>query len=190
RRNAPGMLCGLRRQRTWFASTGQHEPGLREIHDHTLHVLTSRTLEGALIVIGFVRLNVIEPHPRAAHWASRSIHKRFFRIERANLRHKLPPLRSEVGPQLVSRPPARTADGVTSMRAFERVAHKILRMADERAMLGATAFAAPQHWRTYVRFGSEAEMCSALRYVRFARDFDRESGHQQEFMSALPPKAD
>ena len=116
-------------------NSGNTEPGLPEIHDHTFHVLTPRTLEGALIVIWFVRLNVIEPHPRAAHWASWLIHKRLFRIERANLRHKLPPIRSEVGAQLVSRPPARTADGVTSMRAFERVAHKELRMPDERAML-------------------------------------------------------
>jgi hypothetical protein len=33
-------------------------------------------------------------------------------------------------------------------------------------------------------------MCNAPTRVRFASDSDRESGHPQEFMSALPPKAD
>ena len=33
-------------------------------------------------------------------------------------------------------------------------------------------------------------MCSAKRHVRFTPNSDRESGHQQKVMSALPPKAD
>src|SRR5262249_30622601 len=34
------------------------------------------------------------------------------------------------------------------------------------------------------------DMCSANGDVRFTPESDHESGHQQEFMSALPPKAD
>jgi hypothetical protein len=41
-----------------------------------------------------------------------------------------------------------------------------------------------------VRFGSEPDICSAQAYVRFTPDSDRESGHPQKVMSALPPKAD
>src|SRR5207342_2300803 len=41
-----------------------------------------------------------------------------------------------------------------------------------------------------VRFGSKADMCSAKRHVRFAPESDRESGHPQRIMSALPLKAD
>jgi hypothetical protein len=41
-----------------------------------------------------------------------------------------------------------------------------------------------------VRFGSKADSCSAATHVRFTPNSDRESGHPQEFMSALPPKAD
>src|SRR5262249_34197772 len=41
-----------------------------------------------------------------------------------------------------------------------------------------------------VRFGSKADMCVAKRHVCFTPNSDRESGHPQEFMSALPPKAD
>src|SRR5262249_8550386 len=41
-----------------------------------------------------------------------------------------------------------------------------------------------------VRFGSKADMCGATRHVRFAPNSDRESGHRQTVMSALPPKAD
>src|SRR5215813_13664762 len=41
-----------------------------------------------------------------------------------------------------------------------------------------------------VRFGSKADMCAAKGHVRFTRNSDRESGHRQTVMSALPPKAD
>src|SRR5262245_30028812 len=41
-----------------------------------------------------------------------------------------------------------------------------------------------------VRFGSEADIRSAKCDVRFTPDSDRKSGHRQNFMSALPPKAD
>jgi len=41
-----------------------------------------------------------------------------------------------------------------------------------------------------VRFGSEADICSAKSDVRFAPNSDRKSGHQQTVMSALPLKAD
>jgi len=41
-----------------------------------------------------------------------------------------------------------------------------------------------------VRFGSKADMCSALDDVRFTPNSDRESGLPQTVMSALPPKAD
>ena len=41
-----------------------------------------------------------------------------------------------------------------------------------------------------VRFGSKADICAAQRHVRFTPDSDRESGHPQTIMSALPPKAD
>ena len=42
----------------------------------------------------------------------------------------------------------------------------------------------------HVRFGSEADMCSALRHVRFTPNSDRESGLPTKVMSALPSKAD
>jgi hypothetical protein len=41
-----------------------------------------------------------------------------------------------------------------------------------------------------VRFGSEADICSAATHVRFAPDSDRESGPPHTVMSALPLKAD
>ena len=41
-----------------------------------------------------------------------------------------------------------------------------------------------------VRFGSEADMCAAIRHVRFAPNSDRKSGLPRKAMSALPPKAD
>jgi hypothetical protein len=41
-----------------------------------------------------------------------------------------------------------------------------------------------------VRFGSKADICAAIRHVRFTPDNDRESGFPQKVMSALPPKAD
>jgi len=41
-----------------------------------------------------------------------------------------------------------------------------------------------------VRFGSEADICSAKSHVRFTPDTDRKSRHPQTVMSALPPKAD
>src|SRR5262249_50545170 len=43
---------------------------------------------------------------------------------------------------------------------------------------------------TDVRFGSKADMCAAKGHVRFTPNSDRESGHRQTVMSALPPKAD
>src|SRR5262245_21478526 len=42
----------------------------------------------------------------------------------------------------------------------------------------------------YVRFGSQADICSATGHVRFTPNSDRKSGHVQMVMSALPPKAD
>jgi len=36
----------------------------------------------------------------------------------------------------------------------------------------------------------QKHMCGAKGDVRFTPNSDRESGHPQEFMSALPPKAD
>ena len=41
-----------------------------------------------------------------------------------------------------------------------------------------------------VRFGSKADICAAKIHVRFAPNSDRESGHRQPVMSALPPEAD
>jgi hypothetical protein len=41
-----------------------------------------------------------------------------------------------------------------------------------------------------VRFGSKADICAAIRHVRFTPDNDRESGFSQTVMSALPLKAD
>jgi hypothetical protein len=43
---------------------------------------------------------------------------------------------------------------------------------------------------TFVRFGSKADICAAIRHVRFTPDNDRESGFPQTVMSALPLKAD
>jgi hypothetical protein len=40
------------------------------------------------------------------------------------------------------------------------------------------------------RFGSKADMCSAIAHVRFTPESDRESGFPHKVMSALPPKAD
>src|SRR5262245_31298417 len=56
----------------------------------------------------------------------------------------------------------------------------------------------PQTWRergrvgprSNVRFGSEADMCSAIGDVRFTPNSDRESELPQTVMSALHPKAD
>jgi len=42
----------------------------------------------------------------------------------------------------------------------------------------------------HVRFGSQADMCGAIRHVRFTPESDRKSGHRQRVMSALLPKAD
>ena len=36
----------------------------------------------------------------------------------------------------------------------------------------------------------QKDMCAALVHVRFAPNSDCESGHRQEFMSAMPPNAD
>jgi hypothetical protein len=38
--------------------------------------------------------------------------------------------------------------------------------------------------------GQKADMCGAKGHVRFTPNSDRESGHQQTVVSALPPKAD
>jgi hypothetical protein len=37
---------------------------------------------------------------------------------------------------------------------------------------------------------SKADICAAIRHVRFTPDNDRESGFPHKVMSALPPKAD
>jgi hypothetical protein len=41
-----------------------------------------------------------------------------------------------------------------------------------------------------VRFGSQADICSAIGHVCFTPNSDRKSGHPQNAMSALPLKAD
>jgi hypothetical protein len=41
-----------------------------------------------------------------------------------------------------------------------------------------------------VRFGSQADICSAKGHVRFTPNSGRKSGLRQTVMSALPPKAD
>jgi hypothetical protein len=41
-----------------------------------------------------------------------------------------------------------------------------------------------------VRFGSKADIRSAIDHVRFTPNSDRKSGFPQTVMSALPPKAD
>jgi hypothetical protein len=43
--------------------------------------------------------------------------------------------------------------------------------------------------RVRVRFGSKADMCVAKPHVRLTPDSDRESGHAQMVVSALPLKA-
>jgi hypothetical protein len=49
----------------------------------------------------------------------------------------------------------------------------------------------PAIWlRAHVRFGSEADICSATSDVRFTPDSDHESGPPRKVMSALPLKAD
>src|SRR5262245_28589798 len=42
----------------------------------------------------------------------------------------------------------------------------------------------------HVRFGSKADICSAIRHVRFTPNSDRKSGFPHRVLSALPPKAD
>jgi hypothetical protein len=44
--------------------------------------------------------------------------------------------------------------------------------------------------RRHVRFGSQADICSATRHVRFTPNSDRKSGHAATVMSALHLKAD
>ena len=44
--------------------------------------------------------------------------------------------------------------------------------------------------RADVRFGSKADMCAAIRHVRFTPNSDGESGFPHRVMSALPLKAD
>jgi len=41
-----------------------------------------------------------------------------------------------------------------------------------------------------VRFGSKADISSAIGHVRFTPESDRESRHAAKVMSALPSKAD
>ena len=48
----------------------------------------------------------------------------------------------------------------------------------------------PAPRRSNVRFGSKADICVAIRHVRFTPDNDRDSGFPHKVMSALPPKAD
>src|SRR5262245_28475666 len=50
----------------------------------------------------------------------------------------------------------------------------------------------PGDWklRPNVCFGSKADICAATSHVRFRPNSDRESGHRQTVMSALPPIAD
>jgi hypothetical protein len=43
---------------------------------------------------------------------------------------------------------------------------------------------------SHVRFGSEADICAAISDVRSTPNSDRKSGHPQNTMSALPPKAE
>jgi hypothetical protein len=42
----------------------------------------------------------------------------------------------------------------------------------------------------HVRFGSKADICSAIGHVCFTPNSDRKSRHPRKVMSALPPKAD
>src|SRR5262249_17268405 len=44
-------------------------------------------------------------------------------------------------------------------------------------------------WMAHVRFGSEADICSAKRHVRFTPNSDRESRLPPKVMSALPPES-
>src|SRR5262245_53543277 len=46
------------------------------------------------------------------------------------------------------------------------------------------------HSSRHVRFGSKADSCSPATHVRFTPHSDRESGHRENVMSALLPKAD
>src|SRR5262245_55500859 len=48
----------------------------------------------------------------------------------------------------------------------------------------------PLRRRSDVRFGSEADICSAIGHVRFTPNSDREIRHLPKAMSALPLKAD
>jgi hypothetical protein len=68
-----------------------------------------------------------------------------------------------------------------------------------RASMGRTSWVSqqssthitePERQKAIVRFGSEADICSAKRHVCFTPDNDRESGFPHKVMSALPPKAD
>jgi len=73
------------------------------------------------------------------------------------------------------------AHPVQSSRAFAHATASAIRFVSEADMCSAQA---------HVCFGSKADSCSAATHVRFTPNSDRESGHPQEFMSALPPKAD
>jgi hypothetical protein len=43
---------------------------------------------------------------------------------------------------------------------------------------------------TNVRFGSQADICGAIRHVRFTPNSEHKSGLRQTVLSGLPPKAD
>ena len=57
-------------------------------------------------------------------------------------------------------------------------------------MSGAHGLPADRDCLLDVRFGSKADMCSALTHVRFTPDSDRKSELPRKVVSALPPKAD
>src|ERR1041384_1858825 len=63
-------------------------------------------------------------------------------------------------------------------------------IAAPEAQDGASYRVKPAFWKGHVRFGSQADICGAKRYVRFTPNSDRESGLPLTAMSALPPKAD
>src|SRR5262245_49181720 len=72
---------------------------------------------------------------------------------------------------------------VNQMRAFS--VHSTQHLAAFRSRILIS------HWQfDNVRFGSEADICSAIGHVCFTPNSDRESRHTQTVMSALPPKAD
>jgi hypothetical protein len=60
---------------------------------------------------------------------------------------------------------------------------------DESILAAICGLVGPRaNTQAYVRFGSQADICSAKSHVRFATNSDRESGLRQTAMSALPQK--